>query len=143
MSLNTIPKPLVQANQATIVLSVIVFALTANPLWLLIPLLSGLSSLIFGFHPIMVLTKRFIKKPLKDFPQEDKAQQRFNQILAVSMLSASFISALFNQMVLSYVFAALVFTAAGVALMGFCIGCFIHYQLSQYAYRRNQRLLQS
>lgn len=139
----TIPKPLVQANQFTIVLSVIVFALTNNPLWLLIPLLSGLSSLFFGFHPVMAIVKRFIRKPLKDFPQEDKAQQRFNQILAVSMLSASFISALLDQVVLSYLFAALVFTAASVALMGFCIGCFIHFQYHQYQFRRNQRLLQS
>lgn len=139
----TIPKPLVQANQFTIVLSVIAFALTSNPLWLLIPLLSGLSSLFFGFHPIMALVKRFIRKPLKDFPQEDKTQQRFNQILAVSMLSASFISALLDQVVLSYLFAALVFAAASVALMGFCIGCFIHYQLNQYKFRKSQRLLQS
>jgi len=139
----TIPKPLVQANQATIVLSVLVFVLTNNPLWLLIPLLSGLSSLLFGFHPVMALAKRFIMKPLKDFPQEDKAQQRFYQILAVVMLSASFISAFFNQLVLSYLFAALVFTAASVSLMGFCIGCFIHYQFSQYKFRRSQRLLQS
>lgn len=143
MSLTTIPKPLVQTNQVTIVISVIVYILTTNPFWLLIPLLSGLSSLIIGFHPIMAIAKRFIRKPLKDFPQEDKAQQRFNQILAVVILSASFISALLNQMILSYLFAALVFTAASVALMGFCIGCFFHYQYHQYQFRRNQRLLQS
>ncbi|MFL6560384.1 MAG: DUF4395 family protein [Bacillus sp. (in: firmicutes)] len=37
---------------------------------------------------------------------------------------------------LGYVFTILVAVAAFVAILGFCVGCFIHYQWKQYKYRR-------
>ena len=96
---------------------------------LLIPLLSGLSGLAFGVNPVFKIARRFLKKPAASYLQEDAADQRFNQILAVSMLSASLLSFMLDMPVLGYLFSAFVFTAALVALLGFCVGCFIRYQL--------------
>jgi len=133
---NSIPRPLVRANQGSIVISVILFAITGSWAWLLIPLLSGLSSLVLGVHPIMVIAKRFLRKPLSSYIQEDKQEQRFNQILAVTLLSASVISAVLGWNLAALILAAMVFLAAFVAMLGFCIGCFIQYQWKQYRYRK-------
>jgi hypothetical protein len=131
-----IPRPLVRANQGSIVISVVLYVLSGVWLWLLIPLISGVLSLAMGKHPIMMLAKHFLRKPLSAYVQEDKAEQRFNQILAVILLSGSVISALIGWEVASLILACLVFLAALVAMLGFCIGCFIQYQWRQYRYRK-------
>lgn len=133
---NFIPRPLVRANQGSIVISVILFVITGTWVWLLIPLLSGLSSLVLGVHPIMVIAKRFLRKPLSSYIQEDKQEQRFNQILAVTLLSASVVSAVLGWNLAALILAIMVFLAAFVAMLGFCIGCFIQYQWKQYRYRK-------
>ena len=130
----SIPKPLVRANQSVIVASVLiswVLSIWSDSFYLilLISLLSGLSGLAFGVNPVFKIARRFLKKPAASYLQEDAADQRFNQILAVSMLSASLLSFMLDLPVLGYLFSAFVFTAALVALLGFCVGCFIRYQL--------------
>ena len=62
--MKTIPKPLVMANQWTIVLTVIIALLSQSAWILLIPLIANLSSLLTGFHPILVLVKRFLVSQL-------------------------------------------------------------------------------
>ena len=130
----SIPKPLVRANQSVIVASVLiswVLSIWSDSFYLilLIPLLSGLSGLAFGVNPVFKITRRFLKKPAASYLQEDAADQRFNQILSVSMLGAALLSFMLDLPVLGYMFSAFVFTAASVALLGFCVGCFIRYQL--------------
>ncbi|HWR22197.1 MAG TPA: DUF4395 family protein, partial [Feifaniaceae bacterium] len=99
---------------------------------LLVPLLSGLSGLILGFNPVFQVARRFLRHPLSTYPQEDGADQRFNQILASSMLGISFFGFLIGFPVIGYIFSALVFAAALAALLGFCVGCFIRYQFLKY-----------
>ena len=130
----SIPKPLVRANQTLIVVSVLVsWVLSAwiegFYLILLLPLLSGLSALALGVNPVFKIARRFLKKPAASYLQEDAADQRFNQILSVSMVGAALLSFMLDLPVLGYMFSAFVFTAALVALLGFCVGCFIRYQL--------------
>jgi membrane associated rhomboid family serine protease len=132
----TIPRPLIRANQWTIIISVIAFLFTRASWILLIPLLSGLSSLIFGYHPIMEIVKPLLKQPMGQYIQEDKIQQRFNQILAVSMLSLSVISFWLGWISFSIFFAVMVLIACSLAVMGFCVGCYIHYQISLWRQRK-------
>lgn len=129
----SIPRPLVRANQFVIVLSVLVSWILS--IWikecffvLLVPFLSGLSGLIFGFNPVIQIARRFLKYPPDTYPQEDAADQRFNQVLASSMLGLSFLGFSLGFPLIGYLFSALVFVAASVALQGFCVGCFIRYQ---------------
>ncbi len=131
-----IPRPLVRANQWVIVISVIAFMITRQSVLLLPPLLSGLYSLFLNVHPIMEIAKRFLRKPLNEYGQEDKQQQRFNQILAVSMLLSAFISSLMGWTWLSLLFSIMVLTACSLAILGFCIGCYIHYQISLWRQRK-------
>jgi hypothetical protein len=136
-NLTTIPRPLVRLNQMVIAISSILYLISGNNFILLFPIITCASSLFFNFNPIMVVGKRFLRKPLNEYVQEDKAQQRFNQILAFSMLVLSYVFSLLNFSILSLVFASMVFVASTVALLGFCIGCFIHYQYHMWKYRRS------
>ncbi|WP_088041809.1 DUF4395 domain-containing protein [Bacillus sp. EAC] len=135
----TIPQPLVKTNQWTIVLSVLLTWLTGQYWILLIPLISGLGGILFDFNPIMRIAKNFLKKEFTAYHQEDKSQQNFNQIIAVFCLTIAFISALVGWTILFLVFSIMVALAAFIAINGFCIGCFIHFQWNQYKYRRSQR----
>lgn len=135
----TIPKPLVQVNQSVIVLSVILTWVTNLEWILLIPLLSGVCGLIFRINPIMEGAKRFLKKEPSKYHQEDWEQQQFNQKIAILCLGAGFIGFAFNLPVMGYIFTILVAIAATVALLGFCIGCFIHYQWKMYQYRKKMK----
>lgn len=140
MTHQNIPRPLVRANQWSIIITVIAFLFTRIPYFLLIPLLSGLSSLYFNTHPIMEIAKRFLSKPLNQYIQEDKQQQRFNQILAVSMLLMAFLSSLLGWTFLSLFFAVMVLSACSLAIAGFCVGCYIHFQISLWKQRNAKNI---
>ena len=131
-----IPRPLVRTNQWLIVLSVVVTWVTGWGSLLLIPFICGLGGLLFDFNPIMKFARLFLKKPLKDYIPEDKGQQKFNQLLASFFLIAGFISYLFHWTVAYYLFTIMVTLAAGIAICGFCVGCFILFQWKQFQYRR-------
>lgn len=135
--MNTIPRPLVRLNQTFVATSAILYLLTSHLVFLVLPIIIGLTSVLINYNPLFVIGKKFLKKPMFDYIQEDKAQQRFNQILALSMFSLAVMSSIINQMLLSYIFAIMVFLASTIALMGFCIGCFIHYQYHMWKYRRS------
>ncbi|MBT2687701.1 DUF4395 domain-containing protein [Bacillus sp. ISL-47] len=134
---SSIPRPLVRTNQWSIVLSVIASWLSAQ-IWILaIPLLAGIMGLLFGFNPIMRIAKLFlIKKPIEYIP-EDWGQQQFNQCIAVVCLALGLISFLIGWTIAGYIFTAMVALSAFIAILGFCIGCYIRFQLNQYKYRKS------
>lgn len=136
----SIPRPLVRANQWVIVLSVAATWLTGQFWILLIPLLSGLSGLFLQFNPVMKIAKLFLRKPASSYIPEDRDQQKFNQTIAVSCLLIGLISYSLNWRIAAIIFTAIVGLAAFIAILGFCIGCFIHFQLSQYRERRKSRV---
>ncbi len=86
----------------------------------------------------MQIAKRFLRKEPKAYIPEDWDQQQFNQKIAVICLGLSFIGFITGWNTVGYVFTILVAIAAFVAILGFCIGCFIHYQWKMYSYRRNK-----
>lgn len=132
----SIPRPLVKTNQWVIVISVVVTWLTGAAWFLLVPLIAGLSGILFGYNPIMQIAKRFLKKPKEKYIPEDWEQQQFNQKIAVFCLGAGWLSFLLNWNTAGYIFTAMVAIAALVAILGFCIGCFILFQWKQFQYRR-------
>ncbi|OBZ15049.1 hypothetical protein A8L34_09120 [Bacillus sp. FJAT-27264] len=133
-----IPRPLVKTNQSFIVLSVLLTWFTGQYWILALPLAAGLSGLIFGYNPVIKLAARFLRKERSAYILEDWEQQQFNQSIAVSCLAAGLLSFLVGWTLAAYIFTALVAVAATVAILGFCIGCFIHYQWRMYTYRRKQ-----
>ncbi|MCT4480655.1 DUF4395 domain-containing protein [Peribacillus frigoritolerans] len=137
--IRSIPRPLVRTNQWVILLSVATALLTGQMWILVIPLTAGLLGLLFNFNPVMRLAKLFLKKKPSDYIPEDHSQQQFNQAIAIVCLGLGFISFLLGWDVTGYIFTLMVGLASLIAILGFCIGCFILYQWKQYSYRRSIR----
>lgn len=134
----SIPRPLVRTNQWTIFLSAVLTIVTGQYWLLLIPLIANILGL-FGFNPIMRLAKSFLKKDTKSYIPEDVGQQKFNSIIAIFCLAMGLIGFVVEWQVLGYMFTAMVGVASGIAILGFCVGCFIHFQWNQAKYRRQQK----
>lgn len=136
--LRTIPRPLVRLNQWFIVISVVISLITGANWILALPLAAGLMGLLFRFNPVMKAGRLFLRKPLKDYIPEDWDQQQFNQLIAVICLAGALICNLLGFETAATVFSVMVALAAFIAILGFCIGCFIRFQYQQYRYRRSQ-----
>jgi hypothetical protein len=133
----SIPRPLVRTNQWFIVISVVATWISGQEWLLAFPLVAGLLGLFFNFNPVMRLAKLFLKKLPSEYIPEDAEQQQFNQVIAVVCLALGLISYLAHWTIVAYIFTAMVALAAFVAILGFCVGCFIRYQWQQYRYKKS------
>ena len=136
----SIPRPLVRTNQWFIVLSVVATWISGQYWLLALPLVAGLMGILFGVNPVMRFAKLFLQKPVNQYIPEDKNQQRFNQIIAVACLVLGIIGYATHIAVLAYIFTTMVALAAFIAILGFCVGCFIRYQWLQYRHRQKTKL---
>ncbi|MCA0174039.1 DUF4395 domain-containing protein [Bacillus sp. RAR_GA_16] len=135
---SSIPRPLVRLNQSFIFLFATAYVIFSHWIFLTIPLVAGLMGLVFQFNPVMKAGKLFLHKPLHHYIPEDVDQQNFNQKIAVSLLTISLIFHLFSIQWLAITAAVLVGLASFIAILGFCVGCFVRFQWKQYQYRRSQ-----
>lgn len=135
-----VPMRYVKANQAGIVLSVILFFLL-HRIWILAALwaiqLAGL--LTEGKLNLFV---QIAKLALKNKGEEMQALelQRFNNMLAVLFLTLALVFFGLGWDIAGYAFVAILLLAAGAALVGFCIGCTIYFWIKQIRagrFRRN------
>lgn len=133
----SIPKPLVQSNQAFIVITVIL-ALVFHKAILLLPFLIGAYTLITKKNPLIQFNKRFLKKPANQYIPEDRDQQLFNQWIATVSLGLSLLFFAVGATVAGYVFSIMVLVASGVALMGYCIGCTIRYRYMMWKHNKTK-----
>ena len=133
----SIPKPLVQSNQAFIVLTVIL-ALVFHKAILVLPFLVGVYTLITKKNPVIQFNKRFLKKPANTYIQEDRDQQLFNQWIATVCLGLSLLFFALGAATAGYVFSIMVLIASGVALMGYCIGCTIRYRYMMWKHNKTK-----
>lgn len=132
----SIPKPLVQSNQAFIVLTVIL-ALLFHKAILLLPFLVGAYTLITKKNPVIAFNRRFLKKPANQYHQEDQDQQLFNQWIATVCLGLSLLFFSLGIAAAGYAFSLMVLIASGVALMGYCIGCTIRYRYMMWKHQKS------
>lgn len=135
--IRTVPRPLVRTNQWFIFLSVVITWISGKEWILTVPLIFGMLGLLVNFNPIMRFAKLFLKKKPSDYIPEEHAQQQFNQVIAVVFLGLGLLSFLMNWNLAGYVFTLMVALASFIAILGFCIGCFIRFQWQQYRYRRS------
>jgi len=119
---------------------VILTWLTGHYWLLLIPLLAGIGGIFFDFNPIMRFAKRFLRKPMSTYQPEDRDDQKFNQTIASFCLGVGFISFAFGWTIVAYAFTIMVAVAAMVAILGFCVGCFIRFQLKRWQYNRRRQV---
>lgn len=135
----SIPRPLVRVNQWTIFSSVLLTWFTGQYWILAIPLVANLLGIFTGFNPIMRFAKLFLKKEISAYIPEDVQQQKFNATIACICLAGGMLGYATNQLIIAYIFTIMVAVASLIALLGFCVGCFIHFQWKQFQYRRTLR----
>ena len=132
-----IPLPIVTLNRAVLTFGILL-ALVTQQIWVTTLLfLILLLGTVFGkkFSLIRFVGKALLKKQIKNSSYEDAGLQRFNNTIATTLLGLAQISFLLGYHILGWIFSGLVMLAAGVALLGFCIGCFLYYQFKIQRYR--------
>ncbi len=133
-----IPKPLVQTNQAFITITVVLALLFSH--WLLVlPFIVGVITLVTKRNPIILIGKKFLRKPHSQYVMEDRDQQIFNQWIATVCIGLSLLSFQIGMVGLGYFFSIMVVVASFTALLGFCIGCFIRFRYLMWQHKRKQQ----
>ncbi|WP_248559390.1 DUF4395 family protein [Niallia sp. NCCP-28] len=117
----------------------VLFALLAYKSILFLPSIIGVYTLITKKNPIILIWKRFLKKPLSRYVMEDKNQQLFNQWIATACLGLSIVFFQLRWNMLGCVFSVMVLLVAGIALAGFCIGCFIPYRYIMWKHKNVEK----
>lgn len=137
--MNEIPMPYIKANQAGIVVFTIVALLLQQPWILAVLWVIQVIGLVPGkqWNLFVRLAKPFL--PTEGRETQAAELQRFNNILAVSFLTLSLLSFAIGWTIAANVFAGMLITAAGVALLGYCIGCTMYYWYKQIIARRKLR----
>ncbi|SDC51569.1 protein of unknown function [Paenibacillus sp. UNCCL117] len=126
-----VPVPLVKTNQAGIVLFVAAAILLKEPaiiaaLWAVqvMTLWRGVRANLF-----VQLAAPLLRSRIAGAQTESRELQRFNNAIAVSLLTLSLVGFWIDRDGWTgYVLAGFVALAALIALAGFCVGCFLYYQ---------------
>lgn len=124
-----IPLPLVRANQIFIIVFSVLAISTQAYAWLLFPFVNGLIALVFKRNPVMLVSRNFLSRPPQAYILKDRAEQRFNQWIATLFLLLALAGDLILQSTwMPILFTAMVGAAATIALLGFCVGCWMRFQ---------------
>lgn len=125
-----IPVPIVRMNRVLMVGGVVA-AVALDAPWITTILFALiLPAVLFGRRgsPIYAIGRRLLSAQLAGAEQEDQQLMRFNNSIALALLSSAQIAFLFGAKTLGFVLAGMVGVAALVALLGFCLGCFLYLQ---------------
>jgi hypothetical protein len=126
-----IPIPYVRANQAGIVLFVLLAILLQQPLLIALLWIIEVLPMVFGIRAnlFVAIAKPFLSNKIKGAATESQELLRFNNSIAVTLLSIAVICfGIDGASIMGYVFAGMVAVAAFIAICGYCVGCFLYYQ---------------
>lgn len=139
-----IPMPIVRLNRAVIVTGVAAAIVLQQPLITAVLFVLILPAALIGRRasPIFALGSRLFARQNIDAELEDPGLMRFNNSIAAFMLGGAQIAFVLGANAIGYGLAAAVGLAALVALLGFCLGCFLYFQFKLNT-RRAQRVLAS
>jgi hypothetical protein len=132
-----IPISYVRSNQWGIVIFVLFSIFFAQPLIIAVLWAVQVAGLTFGLkaNAFIQLAKPLLKNRISGAPTEAAELQRFNNSIAVILLTFSLIGFGLGWSAAGYIFAATVALAAFIAILGFCIGCFFYFQFKQWKTR--------
>ncbi|MDQ1909147.1 DUF4395 domain-containing protein [Paenibacillus sp. GD4] len=129
-----IPLPYVRANQAGMVIIILLAIALQQPVLILALWAIQLISLWQGIRSnlIVQLAAPFLRNRIAGAPTEARELQRFNGAIAVILLTIANVCFWYEESsVWGYVAAGMVALAAFIALCGFCVGCFLYYQFKR------------
>jgi hypothetical protein len=125
-----IPLPIVKLNRWTLLVGVLAGFVTGQPLATTALFLILLAAVLFGprWSLIAQVGRRlFVRGAGSDY--EDRRLMRFNNLIATLLLGLAQIAFVLDAPVIGWALALMVAAAAAIALAGFCVGCFLYYQL--------------
>ncbi len=130
--LDGIPYPIVRLNRLVIVGSVLLAIVTNTPLITTALFVVILLATLFGRRLSLIyqVGSRVFAQQNLTAEKEDPRLMRFNNAIASILLGLAQIAFLAGAHVLGFVFAGIVAVAATVALLGFCLSCFLFYQFN-------------
>ncbi|HMA36002.1 MAG TPA: DUF4395 domain-containing protein [Chloroflexia bacterium] len=130
-SCNDIPMPIVKLNRWTLVVGVTGGLLAQQPLVTTLLFLILLPAVLWGQRASLIFrvgTRLFAAQNARA-EREDRRLMRFNNSIATILLGLAQVAFVLGAPIVGWGLAGAVALAAGVALAGFCVGCFIYYQL--------------
>ena len=129
--------PIVRLNRWVLVAGIVVGLLLQQPLFTTLLFLILLPAVVVGQRMSLIFQvgKRLFARRLPTAEREDRRLMRFNNSIALVLLGLAQVAFLLGAPLVGWVLAGLVAVAAGIALAGFCVGCFIYYQLKLNRYR--------
>ncbi len=134
---NDIPLPIVRLNRWTLLTGTVLATLLQQPLITTFLFLILVPAVLYGqrYSLIFQVGKRVFARQIAGAEGEDRRLMRFNNSIAVILLGLAQLSFLAGFNILGYALSLLLAIAAGVALAGFCFGCFLFLRFKLYRYR--------
>jgi hypothetical protein len=125
-----VPIPFVRSNQAAMVLLILLSAIFQQPWIILIVFAVEVAGLFYGVkgNLFVRIAQPFLGNLLSRSQTESAELQRFNNSIAVILLTCSVICFSFGFPLAGYILAGMVALAALAAICGYCIGCTMYYQ---------------
>jgi Domain of unknown function (DUF4395) len=132
-----IPLPIVSFGRWVYVVVLSLALLTQQPLITTAILLVVLPSVFLGprYNLIGLLGKQLFAKKLPSAEREDYRLIRFNNAIALSLLTAAQGAFLLGSALTGWIFIGLIIVASAAALAGFCLGCVLYYRFKLYRYK--------
>lgn len=137
LKLSGIPMPIVTLNRSILCFGILI-AIATEQFWITtILFMVLLPAVLFGRKYSLIYRTGMIlfKKNIQNADFEDASLQQFNNGIATLLLGVSQIAFLLNQSLTGWIFSGMVMIASGVALAGFCVGCFLYFQFKLQKYR--------
>ncbi|HLO04311.1 MAG TPA: DUF4395 family protein [Symbiobacteriaceae bacterium] len=132
-----IPMPIVKLNRWTIVVGLVGGLLVQVPLVTTVLFLLLLPATLFGSRGSLIyqVGTRLFARQILLAEREDAQLQRFNNTIATTLLGLAQIAFLVGRPLVGWALAGAVAVAAGVAIAGFCVGCFLYFQFKLNRFR--------
>lgn len=125
-----IPLPLVKLNRWTLLVGIVLGFVTRQPLVTSALLLILLTAVLFGPRWSLIAQvgqRLFVRGTATEY--EDRRLIRFNNLIATLLLGLAQLAFVLGAPAIGWALALMVAAAAAIALAGFCVGCFLYYQL--------------
>lgn len=125
-----IPLPIVKLNRWTLLVGIVLGFVTRQPLVTSALLLILLTAVLFGPRWSLIAQvgqRLFVRGTATEY--EDRRLMRFNNLIATLLLGLAQLAFVLGAPAIGWALALMVAAAAAIALAGFCVGCFLYYQL--------------
>ncbi|MDF2627031.1 MAG: hypothetical protein K0R39_862 [Symbiobacteriaceae bacterium] len=132
-----IPLPVVKLNRWTLVVGIMAGLALRQPLVTTALFLILLPVTLFGQKASLIFKvgKLLFARQIPTAEREDHRLQRFNNAIATTLLGLAQVAFVLGLPALGWSLTLAVALAAGVAIAGFCVGCFMYYQFKLNRYR--------